>query len=247
MTESLEQLRAERDEARRRLGEEQKAHSALRQQHETLQRENERLQRELAGLKRVLPTPPRTAGSASLHAAKASLDHLDKVLTQGEEHLTRLDKIWKTPPPPSPVATLEAAERRTADAIASRQGFQLRLGEEKATVNPEKLKADEAKATTVRQTKEPEPEPKPEPEQHQDFEAEARKVFAQVDSGCNECLDGVEIRQLVTLLGIDVGTQSDDALVTQMLDPAGTQTLAADDMLVDFDEFLQWYTARLTK
>lgn len=247
MTEGLEQLRAERDEARRQLGEEQKAHSALRQQHDTLQRENERLKRELAGTKSVTPTAPRATETAPLHAAKASLDHLDKVLTMGEQHLTRLDKIWKTPPP-TPAATLEAAARSPADTVASREGFKLRLEEEKAKVKATKFKADEAKAATARQeAQEPEPEPEQDAQQHQDFEAQARRHFAQVDRGGNECLDAVEIRHLLTLLGIEVGTQSDDALLTEMLDPDGTQTLAPYDMLVDFDEFLQWYRKRLTK
>ena len=76
----------------------------------------------------------------------------------------------------------------------------------------------------------------------QELESEAKRCFAAVDTGDHECLTGEEVRRLIDLLNIDVGPKANATILTEMLDPKGEKVLEADDMLVDFDEFFQWYT-----
>jgi hypothetical protein len=79
--------------------------------------------------------------------------------------------------------------------------------------------------------------------QYPELEAEARGHFADVDHDGHECLNGEQVGQLMKLLGTDLDSSTFAATtaMTEMLNPDGTKTLHAHDMLVDFDEFFQWY------
>ena len=85
-------------------------------------------------------------------------------------------------------------------------------------------------------------------EQDQRLEAEVRRHFVDIDhhGGGHECLDGEQVGQLMKLLGIDLDSTTFSVItaMTEMLNPDGTKALHAHDMLVDFDEFFQWYVKK---
>ena len=87
-------------------------------------------------------------------------------------------------------------------------------------------------------------------EQDQRLEAMVRGHFMEIDhrGGSHECLDGEQVGQLMKLLGIDLDSTTFSVItaMTEMLNPDGTKTLHAHDMLVDFDEFFQWYVKKHT-
>jgi membrane associated rhomboid family serine protease/Ca2+-binding EF-hand superfamily protein len=70
---------------------------------------------------------------------------------------------------------------------------------------------------------------------------EAYRLFRMVDDDGNEVLDSDEVLRLGDLLGIQMDSKAIDTVMREILDPDGTKVLDADDMLVDFEEFFEWY------
>ena len=61
----------------------------------------------------------------------------------------------------------------------------------------------------------------------------------------DQVLDREEFVELAEKLGVKLArsdTRAIDKIMTDILDPDGRKNLQPDDMLVDFDEFFDWYT-----
>ena len=61
----------------------------------------------------------------------------------------------------------------------------------------------------------------------------------------DQVLDREEFVELAEKLGVKLSrsdTRAIDKIMTDILDPSGQKNLQPDDMIVDFDEFFDWYT-----
>merc|ERR1711871_866481 len=72
---------------------------------------------------------------------------------------------------------------------------------------------------------------------------EVRRLFDQVDRDSHEVLDSEQVMELIALLSMDLGGKTRDTVITEVLNPDGSKMLDEDDIFVEFDEFLAWYTS----
>ena len=93
-----------------------------------------------------------------------------------------------------------------------------------------------------RRKKQAEKDAREEKRLRQELEPEVRRLFRDVDIDGNEVLDHEEVLELAENLGIShVSKLAVDDVMQEILDPKGEKELDPDEMLVDFDEFFDWY------